>query len=82
LLQYFLFAGDPAAIRSLAEQYQSLVLITTRGFVRNTEDARDIAQEVFNNTITNHRNPGLKNLLKLKTFNNARNFLINRLSNQ
>jgi RNA polymerase sigma-70 factor (ECF subfamily) len=47
-----LLAGDPKAIRSLVDQYQPLVLRTARGFVRNTEDARDIAQEVFIEIIT------------------------------
>ncbi len=48
-----LLAKDPAAIRILVDRYQPLVLKTARHFVRNTEDARDIAQDVFIDIITN-----------------------------
>lgn len=39
--------GDQVAFRELVEAYQQLVVSTARGFVGNTEDAKDITQEVF-----------------------------------
>jgi RNA polymerase sigma-70 factor, ECF subfamily len=74
-----LLAGDPAAIRSLVDQYQPLVLKTARGFVRNTEDARDIAQEVFIDILT-HLNrfkaqSGLSTWIYRITVNRSLNYL-------
>lgn len=74
-----LLAGDPAAIRSLVDQYQPLVLRTARGFVRNTEDARDIAQEVFIDILANlHRfkaQSGLSTWIYRITVNRSLNYL-------
>ncbi len=74
-----LLAGDPAAIRSLVDQYQPLVIRTARGFVRNTEDARDIAQEVFIDILTNlHRfkaQSGLSTWIYRITVNRSLNHL-------
>lgn len=39
--------GDPQAFRELVEQNQDKVINTCFGFVRNKEDAEDVAQEVF-----------------------------------
>lgn len=48
--------GEESAVRILVDQYQSRILRTARGFVRNDEDARDITQEVFIDIIRNiHR---------------------------
>lgn len=81
-----LLAGDPAAIRSLVDQYQPLVLRTARGFVRNTEDARDIAQEVFIDIITNiHRfkaRSGLSTWIYRITVNRSLNHLRSRKRRQ
>lgn len=74
-----LLAGDPNAIRSLVDQFQPLVLRTARGFVRNTEDARDIAQEVFIDILTNlHRfrgQSGLSTWIYRITVNRSLNYL-------
>ncbi len=74
-----LLAGNPAAIRSLVDQYQPLVLRTARGFVRNEDDARDIAQEVFIDILTNlHRfkaQSGLSTWIYRITVNRSLNFL-------
>ena len=74
-----LLAGNPAAIRSLVDQYQPLVLRTARGFVRNDEDARDIAQEVFIDILTNlHRfkaQSGLSTWIYRITVNRSLNYL-------
>ncbi|MFA6128190.1 MAG: sigma-70 family RNA polymerase sigma factor [Bacteroidales bacterium] len=74
-----LLAGDPAAIRSLVDQYQPLVLRTALGFVRNTEDARDVAQEVFIDILTNlHRfkaQSGLSTWIYRITVNRSLNYL-------
>ena len=74
-----LLAGNPAAIRSLVDQYQPLVLRTARGFVRNTEDARDIAQDVFIDILTNlHRfkaQSGLATWIYRITVNRSLNYL-------
>jgi RNA polymerase sigma-70 factor (ECF subfamily) len=74
-----LHAGNPAAIRSLVDQYQPLVLRTARGFVRNTEDARDITQEVFIDILTNlHRfraQSGLSTWIYRIAVNRSLNFL-------
>jgi RNA polymerase sigma-70 factor (ECF subfamily) len=52
-------AGDPRAIRSLVDHFQPMVLRTARGFLRNSDDARDVAQEVFIDIFTNiHRFQG------------------------
>ena len=40
-------AGEAGAFQSLVEQYQDRVINTCYGFVRDREDAKDIAQEVF-----------------------------------
>ncbi len=76
-----LLAGDPAAVRSLVDQYQPMVLRTARGFVRNTEDARDIAQEVFIDILTNlHRFKGQASLstwIYRITVNRSLNYLRN-----
>jgi RNA polymerase sigma-70 factor (ECF subfamily) len=40
-------AGETGAFQSLVEQYQDRVINTCYGFVRDREDAKDIAQEVF-----------------------------------
>ncbi len=42
-----LIAGDETAFKQLVVQYQQLVVNTCFGMVHNTEDAEDIAQEVF-----------------------------------
>lgn len=72
-------SGDPRAIRSLVDQYQPMVLRTARGFVRNTDDARDIAQEVFIDIITNlHRfreQAGLATWIYRITVNRSLNYL-------
>jgi len=77
-----LLAGNPVAIRSLVDQYQPLVLRTARGFVRNTEDARDIAQEVFIDILTNlHRfkaQSGLSTWIYRITVNRSLNYLRSR----
>lgn len=39
--------GDGKAFRQLVEKYQQLVVNTCFGLVHNTEDAEDIAQDVF-----------------------------------
>ncbi|SHK01537.1 RNA polymerase, sigma subunit, ECF family [Tangfeifania diversioriginum] len=39
--------GDENAFRQLVEKYQQLVVNTCFGLVHNTEDAEDIAQDVF-----------------------------------
>ncbi len=39
--------GDEEAFRDLVEQYQDRIYNTCLGFVKNTQDADDIAQEVF-----------------------------------
>jgi RNA polymerase sigma-70 factor (ECF subfamily) len=39
--------GDEKAFRQLVENYQQLVVNTCFGLVHNTEDAEDIAQDVF-----------------------------------
>jgi RNA polymerase sigma-70 factor (ECF subfamily) len=74
-----LLAGDPAAIRSFVDQYQPLVLRTARGFVRNTEDARDITQEVFIDILTNlHQfkaQSGLSTWIYRITVNRSLNYL-------
>ena len=74
-----LLAGNPAAIRGFVDQYQPLVLRTARGFVRNTEDARDIAQEVFIEILT-HLNrfkaqSGLSTWIYRITVNRSLNYL-------
>jgi RNA polymerase sigma-70 factor (ECF subfamily) len=70
---------DPNAIRLLVDQHQSMVLRTARGFVRNTEDARDITQDVFIDVITNlHRFRGqsaLSTWIYRITVNRSLNFL-------
>jgi RNA polymerase sigma-70 factor (ECF subfamily) len=40
-------AGDELAFKSLVENYQDLVYNTAMGVVQNSEDAEDVAQEVF-----------------------------------
>lgn len=74
-----LLAGDPKAIRSLVDQFQPLVLRTARGFVRNPEDARDIAQEVFIDIITNlprfRAQSGLSTWIYRITVNRSLNYL-------
>ena len=79
-------AGNPAAIRSLVDQYQPLVLRTARGFVRDTEDARDIAQEVFIDILTNlHRfraKSGLSTWIYRITVNRSLNYLRSRKRRQ
>lgn len=42
-----LIEGDETAFKQLVEKYQQLVVNTCYGMVHNTEDAEDIAQEVF-----------------------------------
>lgn len=39
--------GDEASFRQLAEHYKNRVYNTCLGFVKNREDAEDLAQEVF-----------------------------------
>jgi len=74
-----LLAGNAAAIRSFVDQYQPSVLRTARGFVRNTEDARDIAQDVFIDVLTNlHRfraHSGLSTWVYRITVNRSLNYL-------
>jgi len=45
-------AGDAQAARLFVDRYQSIILKTARGFVRDQEDARDITQEVLIDVIT------------------------------
>lgn len=40
-------AGDEGAFKSLVANYQDLVYNTALGIVQNSEDAQDVAQEVF-----------------------------------
>jgi RNA polymerase sigma factor (sigma-70 family) len=40
-------AGDELAFKTLVETYQDMVFNTALGIVQNTEDAEDVAQEVF-----------------------------------
>ena len=40
-------AGDEGAFKSLVANYQDLVYNTALGIVQNSEDAEDVAQEVF-----------------------------------
>ena len=40
-------AGDELAFKSLVANYQNLVYNTALGIVQNSEDAEDVAQEVF-----------------------------------
>ena len=40
-------AGDELAFKSLVQNYQDLVYNTALGVVQNSEDAEDVAQEVF-----------------------------------
>lgn len=42
-----LIKGDEPAFKQLVENYQKMVVNTCFGLVQNTEDAEDIAQEVF-----------------------------------
>jgi RNA polymerase sigma-70 factor, ECF subfamily len=39
--------GNKEAFRQIVEQYQGMVFRTANGFVHNSDDANDIAQEVF-----------------------------------
>jgi RNA polymerase sigma-70 factor, ECF subfamily len=39
--------GNKEAFRQIVEQYQDMVFRTANGFVHNSDDANDIAQEVF-----------------------------------
>ncbi len=38
---------DPKAFKELVDQYQAMVLNTCNGFVNDTDDAKDLSQEVF-----------------------------------
>ena len=38
---------DPEAFKQLVDQYQRMVLNTCNGFVNETDDAKDLTQEVF-----------------------------------
>ena len=40
-------SGEQDSFRELVEQYSKMVINTCFGFLRNQEDAEDIAQEVF-----------------------------------
>ena len=40
-------AGDELAFKTLVETYQDMVFNTALGIVQNSEDAEDVAQEVF-----------------------------------
>jgi RNA polymerase sigma-70 factor (ECF subfamily) len=42
-----LIDGDQEAFRSLVDNYQDLVFNTCYNLIRNTEDAEDVAQDVF-----------------------------------
>ncbi len=46
LIQH-LRTGDELAFKSMVEAYQDMVFNTALGIVQNTEDAEDVAQEVF-----------------------------------
>jgi RNA polymerase sigma-70 factor (ECF subfamily) len=74
-----LLAGDSSAIRSFVDRYQPLVLRTARGFAGNTEDARDITQDVFIDILSNlHRfraQSGLSTWIYRITVNRSLNFL-------
>jgi RNA polymerase sigma-70 factor, ECF subfamily len=74
-------SGDPLALRQMIEQYQPMVLRTAKGFVKNTEDARDVTQEVFIDIIT-HINKfsgksSLSTWIYRITVNRSLNFLRN-----
>jgi len=72
-------SGDPQALRQMIEQYQPMVLRTAKGFVKSTEDARDVTQEVFIDVITNINKFGGKSSLSTWiyriTVNRSLNFL-------
>jgi len=72
-------AGTPKVVRTFVDQYQQLVLRTARGFVRNTEDARDITQDVFVDLLSNlHRFKGQSSLstwIYRITVNRSLNFI-------
>jgi len=74
-----LLAGDSSAIRSFVDRYQPLVLRTARGFAGNTEDARDITQDVFIDILSNlHRfraQSGLSTWIYRITVNRSLNYL-------
>lgn len=74
-----LLAGDSSAIRSFVDRYQPLVLRTARGFTGNTEDARDLTQDVFIDILSNlHRfraQSGLSTWIYRITVNRSLNYL-------
>lgn len=71
--------NDKAAFGRLVEKYQSLVVNTAFGFVREKFDAEDIAQEVFieaYNSIKNFRgDAGISTWLYRITVNKSLNFI-------
>lgn len=71
--------GEESAVRILVDRYQAKILRTSRGFVRNDEDARDITQEVFIDIIRNiHRfrfQSGLNTWIYRITVNRSLNHL-------
>ncbi|NLO69014.1 MAG: sigma-70 family RNA polymerase sigma factor [Bacteroidales bacterium] len=73
--------GEEPAIRILVDRYQSRILRTARGFVRNDEDARDITQEVLIDIIRNiHKfrfQSGLNTWIYRITVNQSLNYLRN-----
>lgn len=73
--------GEEPAIRILVDRYQSRILRTARGFVRNDEDARDITQEVLIDVIRNiHKfrfQSGLNTWIYRITVNQSLNYLRN-----
>jgi RNA polymerase sigma-70 factor (ECF subfamily) len=73
--------GEEPAIRTLVDRYQSRILRTARGFVRNDEDARDITQEVLIDVIRNiHKfrfQSGLNTWIYRITVNQSLNYLRN-----
>lgn len=72
-------AGNTAALRDFVDRYQPLILQTARGFVRNSEDARDIAQDVFLDIMTNldrfRGQSGLSTWIYRITVNRSLNFI-------
>jgi RNA polymerase sigma-70 factor (ECF subfamily) len=72
-------AGNATALRDFVDRYQPLILQTARGFVRNSEDARDITQDVFLDVMTNlnrfRGQSGLSTWIYRITINRSLNFI-------
>lgn len=72
-------AGNATALRDFVDRYQPLILQTARGFVRNSEDARDITQDVFLDIMANlgrfREQSGLSTWIYRITVNRSLNFI-------